>query len=824
MSAGTADVMVTGVGLVTAAGSTRETTWARLCAGECAIGDVAAWDASAYPVRLAGEARGFAPGLGERRMDRCHQLLLAAAREALDDAAWNGHAPQPARVAVVLGSSLGGTLSGQTYLRARLRGSRGPGRRLHAYPLGACLDLITRVFGFRGPRTVLSTACTASTVAVAYALELLRSGRADAVLCGGVDPLAELSFAGFSSMGNVAPGPCSPFSHPVGLTVGEGAGMLVLEPAARVGSRGGRPRARLMGYGLSADASHLTSPDPAGHAQAGAAQAALRMAGVAPRDVGYVNAHGTGTAGNDVVESRSIRLVLGEHAGRVPVSSLKGALGHTLGAAGAVEAAVTVLAVERGTLPPTAGFAGARAGCTLDHVAGAARVRPVETALSLNFAFGGNNAAVVVGRAAGAPPPPPPPARRVVVTALGVLTPLACSPGELIDALAGGDTAIGPVRRFAAGGPGASVAAQLADFDPARFTRASTRRMDRVGCLTLCAAEQALAACGVRVTSANQARIGIVAGTVHGPVASCARFYGAVASGGRGDPSVFPNTVMNAGAGHASIHLRLKGCNVALSSGQTSGLSAVCMAYDLVRSGAADVMLAGGADELEAVELEAYAAARRVAPFARARGEERCAPFAVGAAGMILGEGAVFLVLEALDTALARGARILGEVAGWHANADVPVVRGSDPDGAGVAECMAGALADARVRPAEVDWVGAGALSHPLHDTAEARGLARIFGRRPVPVAALSSRVGASAATAPLAACAALLGMEGGWIPGGALGEAPDPRHGVALVQGPARPGRLDVALVNAVSLGGGNASLVLRRWASTPMAEAAHG
>lgn len=799
-----ADVVVTGVGLVTAVGPTREATWARVCAGESGIGELAAWDASAYPVRLAGEARAFVPPRGERRMDRCHQLLLAAAREAVDDAAWGGDAPDPGRVAVVLGCSLGGTLSGEAYLRARLRTGRGPGRRLHPYLLDACLDVLTRAFGFRGPRTVVSTACTASTVAVAYGLELLRAGRADAVLCGGVDPLAELSFAGFSSMSNVAPGPCAPFSHPVGLTVGEGAGMLVLEPAARAGARGGRARARLLGYGLSADAGHLTSPDPGGQAQAAAARAALRMAGVGPEGVGYVNAHGTGTAGNDEVESRSIRLALGDGAERVPVSSVKGALGHTLGAAGGVEAALTVLAVERGTLPPTAGFAGARRGCTLDYVAGAARPRAVDAALSLNFAFGGNNAALVVGRADGPPPPAPPAPRRVVVTGMGVVTPLACSPGELREALAGGGTAIGPVRVDGlCGGP--ALAARMADFDPARFTRASTRRMDRVGCLTLCAAEQALAESGMRVTPENQGRIGIVAGTVHGPVASCARFYGAVVRGGRGDPAVFPNTVMNAGAGMASIHLRLKGCNVALSCGQAAGVSALCMAYDLVRAGAADLVLAGGADELEAVELEGYAAARRVAPYARAGGVEGCAPFGAGAAGMVLGEGGVFLALEALESALARGARILGEVAGWHAGADAPPAS------------MAAALASAGVGADAVDWVGAGALSHPLHDAAEARGLARVFGGRPVPVAALSSRVGVSAATAPLAACAALLGMEGGWLPGGADGPGADPAHGVELLQGPARPGRMKVALVNAVSLGGGNASLVLRRWGHAP-------
>ena len=209
--------------------------------------------------------------------------------------------------------------------------------------------------------------------------------------------MAELSFAGFSSMGNVSAVPCSPFSESIGLTLGEGAAMLVLESERRARGRNARVRARLLGYGLGADAYHPTSGDPTGRPQAAAARNALSMAGLEPTDIDYVNAHGTGTAGNDPVETRALWLLFGNRAADVPVSSLKGALGHTLGAAGAIEAAMTALSVERQIVPPTANFTKGRAGCDLDYVPHAGREKRVRHALSFNFAFGGNNAVLVLG-------------------------------------------------------------------------------------------------------------------------------------------------------------------------------------------------------------------------------------------------------------------------------------------------------------------------------------------------------------------------------------------------------------------------------------------
>lgn len=817
-----APVVITGIGMITAAGATREQTWERLLAGTSAIGPITAWDTSLYATGLAGAITDFDPTrhFGARRarqLDRCHQLALVAAREAVVDARLAEDEPASERVAVIIGSSLGGTLAAQEYERILLRERRAVGRYLAKYPLHVCLDLLTREFGYRGARMVVSTACTASTIAIAYAMELLRAGRADVVLTGGVDPLTEFSFAGFSSMNNVSATPCAPFSQPIGLTVGEAASMLILERADRARRRQASVYAELLGYGLTCDAHHLTSPDPASQTQVAAARMALQMAGVETGSIGYVNAHGTGTTGNDEIESRSLRILLREQARDVPISSVKGALGHTLGAAGGVELALTALAVNRGVLPPTANFTTPRPGCDLDYIPLAAREKQAPYALSLNFAFGGNNAALVVGQPGSAPAIRPSTRCRVVITGMGMVTPLACSVGELRDALQTGRSGITRVGRFDTSGLGSTLAAVIEEFAPARFTRAPVRRMDRIGCFTICAAELALRDSELRVTPTNQERVGLIVGTMQGPATSCERFFSSVAQGvgHRANPALFPNTVLNAGSGLAAIHLRIKGCNIALSSGQASGLNALCMAYDLIRTGVADLILAGGVDELDRGIMEGYAAGGRLSPHqGRAGAEELCSPFDQRHSGLVLGEGGVVLALESFESAQARGAKIWGELLGFGGNADLPVTRGWDPSGESLAHCMATALDDAGVAVSAIDFVGAGAMSHPIHDRTEARAIRRVFGERRVPVGALASRFGVSAVTAPATLCATLLGMAEGFLPGGVGYERGDAACDIDVVHGGVRPGSIDAALVSASSLGGSNYALVVKRWA----------
>jgi 3-oxoacyl-[acyl-carrier-protein] synthase II len=270
--------------------------------------------------------------------------------------------------------------------------------------------------------------------------------------------------------------------------------------------------------------------------------------------------------------------------------------------------------------------------------------------------------------------------------------------------------------------------------------------------------------------------------------------------------------VGNAGTGLAAAHLRLKGPNLAVCAGQASGVAAIEVAFDLIRRGAATAIVSGGVDELEPCILEGYAVTGRAAPHEVAGGEEVCAPFDSRRSGLVLGEGAAFLVLESLDSARGRGARIYAEVVGSGASGDAPAIRGADPSGNGMAACMRSALEGAGLEPEAIDVVGAGAMSHPLHDRIESVALRRIFGDRRPPVVALASRVGVSAATGPLTAAALALGMHEGFIPGGVARDNPDQECDVGLVEGPARRGAVEAALVNATALGGTNYSVALRR------------
>jgi nodulation protein E len=262
----------------------------------------------------------------------------------------------------------------------------------------AATSQVTMALGITGPSLTISTACSSANHAVGVALWMVRSGLVDAALAGGSEaPFSLGSLRGWEAVRVMAPDTCRPFSRDrKGMVLGEGAAVVVMEPEERARARGARIYGELAGFGMSSDAGHITQPSETGAARA--MEAALRDAGLAQDDIGYINAHGTGTAANDVTETRAIRRVFGDDAGRLAVSSTKSMHGHALGAAGALELAATLLAVHEGVLPPTANFTGPGDGCDLDYVPNQAREARVHAALSNSFAFGGLNAVLCVRR------------------------------------------------------------------------------------------------------------------------------------------------------------------------------------------------------------------------------------------------------------------------------------------------------------------------------------------------------------------------------------------------------------------------------------------
>jgi 3-oxoacyl-[acyl-carrier-protein] synthase II len=400
------DVAVTGLGLVTPAGIGVEENWERILAAE----PTASADPTlaGLPVDFDCRVMDFDAGeeLGRRRawrLDRYTQLAIVAARQAVRDAGLDPSSWQAARVGVVLGNALGGTATLE-----REQDNLRTGGAAEVSALLVPMAAVNMVAGYvaidcgaGGPNLVTATACASGATAIGTARDLLRSGGCDVVITGGTEAsLSPTVMAGFTRMGALSRrrGDPTAASRPFdadrdGFVAAEGAGVLVLERMADAVARSARVRARISGYGASADAFHATAPDPTGAGAQRAIRAALADAGVLPDEVDHVNAHGTATLLNDATEARVIRRVLGE---RPVVTSTKGVTGHALGAAGAIEAAYTVLAVQHSVVPPTANLDGVDQEVEVDVVAKTPRRLPVSAALSNSFGFGGQNAVLVV--------------------------------------------------------------------------------------------------------------------------------------------------------------------------------------------------------------------------------------------------------------------------------------------------------------------------------------------------------------------------------------------------------------------------------------------
>jgi 3-oxoacyl-[acyl-carrier-protein] synthase II len=395
------DAWITGVGLLTGLGVDRETTWRRLLAGESAIREITLFDTAGFRTNLAAQVDDHLLPLAPlSHLSRASRFALAAADEALADAGLT--VPPKAPWAVVFGGGAAGLFEAEDWLARRL--THGPLARgaaaLVEVSQDAPGDRVGERLGLTGPRVTISTACSSSTVAVGLAGEMVRDGEVEVALAGGADALCRLTLAGFNSLRAVDAAPCRPFDRSrAGLNIGEGAAVLVIESAEHARRRGARALARVLGYGITNDAYHMTQPEPSGAAWERTVRAALADAGIGSDAVGYINAHGTATEQNDPAERAAYARVFGDRLASLPLSTVKGALGHCLCGAGGIEAAVTTLALARGVLPPTAGFTEADEGPALDVVANAPRTSEIDVALSCSFAFGGNSAAVVLGRA-----------------------------------------------------------------------------------------------------------------------------------------------------------------------------------------------------------------------------------------------------------------------------------------------------------------------------------------------------------------------------------------------------------------------------------------
>jgi 3-oxoacyl-[acyl-carrier-protein] synthase II len=404
-------VVITGIGAVTPIGNDAKATWEAALAGRSGIDYIKAFDASAFSVGIAGEVKDFDPsGLAGakdmKRLDRNVLFALAAAKEALADAGSNGFRPD--RVGIVLGSAIGGFT--ELMRQAEILRERGPDRVSPSFLPNVLVDSASGQLaidlGIRGPNYAIVSACATGSHTIGEGAELIRNGHADAILAGGTEAcIHPLILAGFTAMRGLAAANGDPekASRPFdatreGFVMSEGAGVVVLEELEAAQARGAEIYAEVLGYGASNDAYHMAAPDPQSVGVVEMMRQALARSGVTPEDVDYINAHGTSTPLGDAAETKAIKEVFGDHAYELAVSSTKSVMGHTFGAAGAVEAIMCALAIRDGMLPPTINYANPDPTCDLDYVPNEARKADVRVTLSNAMGLGGHNGCVLLGR------------------------------------------------------------------------------------------------------------------------------------------------------------------------------------------------------------------------------------------------------------------------------------------------------------------------------------------------------------------------------------------------------------------------------------------
>ncbi len=404
-------VVVTGIGIVSPIGIGVEENWNSLKEGRSGVGPITHFDASSLPSKIAGEVKNFSPEKwlpprDAKRLPLFLQYAAVAAQEAFSMAGLEVSDELGERMGVAIGSGIGGIgdIEENTII-LREKGWKKISPYFIPYAIiNMASGYVAIQYKAYGPNLSVVTACATGTHAIGEAFKMIQRGAADVMIAGGTEsPITPLGVAGFSAMRalstrNEEPEKASrPFDKERdGFVVAEGAGILVLEALEHAKARGARVIAEIVGYGMSSDAFHITAPDKSGHGAAKAMKAALEDAGISPQQVDYINAHGTSTLLNDITETKAIKMVFGDHAYRIPVSSTKSMTGHMLGAAGAAEAIYTILAVSRDFVPPTINYEVPDPECDLDYVPNQGREKVVNYALSNSFGFGGTNATLLI--------------------------------------------------------------------------------------------------------------------------------------------------------------------------------------------------------------------------------------------------------------------------------------------------------------------------------------------------------------------------------------------------------------------------------------------
>lgn len=705
-------VAVTGMGILCALGDTFEAVLSRMQEGQTGIGPVRRFPTTRFHSGIGAElnpnaAETYFTPEQRRRYDLCAQYAIIAADQALRDSGWKEKVELGQKWGVALGTCNGGIVS----LEEQWTVTELDEQKTARYPFYQQGDDVAAYFQAEGPITTMNTACAASGNAIGFAYDMIRWGYADAMLAGGSDPLSHSVYAGFNVLRALTPVPTSPFASRFGLSLGEGAAIVVLEPLERALARGATIYAEICGYGLSNDAHHETAPDPEGRGIHSAVRMALRHAGTPLSQIGYINAHGTGTQANDQAEIKGLRSVFGDKLPDTPLSSSKAYFGHTLGASAAIEFTTALYAVRQGWLPATLHYDEPRAGCEgLSIVANRMERGRPEFILNNNSAFGGHNASLVARTGLSDADQDLNPAamryrpeRRIGLVGIGAVLGSSVRRGGI-----SGASASTPVTADAK--PGACTFS-LKDLDPSLYER----RMNRLCQISIGAAKTALADAGWDGLAAGR-EIGFIYGTSRGSTDSIGKFLHSVFVNGPEQASsiYFPYTVINSIAGKTAEKLALSGFSSSLSSGGTEGILAAAYACDSIRSGVHDRFLVAAGDEWSGLSDQ----------IDRAKG--------LTESGYKALEGSVSLALADLETAREAGWPAIAELSGCG------MAGGAD----GLIRAGGEAAKRAGVALQQLDGVLLSCAGRPGEKEAAVQAVRELFAGRNVPLVDVNEQYG----------------------------------------------------------------------------------
>ncbi len=807
-------VVITGYGVLNAVGQNKEEVYQNMFNGKCGIVKLRLKSKSGDVIGSVGfvKLQGQDPFFEENDIpyDKCSELALRAAKECIESSGIENRDVLKHRKGICVGTSQGGMLSGNKFHKQWIEEGyeKADPKLLEQYPLHAISDVLAKKFGFLGVKSTISTACAASGNSVGFGYDMIRSGKFDVMLVGGADPFVPFSFGGFRSLKALDNNTCKPYSESHGINLGEGAAFFLLEDYEGAKARNAYILAEIIGYGLSADAYHQTAPDIGGNGASRAIELAMKQGGISKEDVCYLNGHGTGTDANDKMEDLAYMKIFKDYVDKIPMSSIKGSVGHCLGAAGSVECAVSLMAVQHDKVPPTINFEKPEKN-SINHVPNKAQNHICNVVLSNSFAFGGNNCCLALAKPELGFEGTPYEKKNIVITGIGCNGVGGGNVEELFQTFDQQKICIRDITEYNIDAYKCKKAGVMPEVDYAKYMPAKIlRRVDPITRLAIASGKQALDDSKVHITQANSGRIGVIYATATGPLDTIESVNRSILEKGFNDvnPSDFPNTVINAAPGNFCIANMLKGPTSTISTGGTSSLVAFAYSSELINSGQADVVVVIGADLNNEI---LHLGNDKLSLLS----ESGISPLCEGADGMILAQGSVAFVIESEEHAKEREAHIYARVKGYSLTSDNEGLCTVSEDGNEYAICIKEALKESGLD--HVDLFASGSVGNAKTDCCEVNAVKDIF-KKDTYLSNVQTLIGSTSG------CVGFYGMlssiysfEKGKVlsmPADAKGEI---RSDISMKyqKGDNQDAEIKTACVDAISYGGGYASVVLEKY-----------